>query len=111
LTDDHITLNVLVEALECRQKDPARELVAFSCPAANKKLMFYERFGNQAALDLHLETPFCQKFVEYRKTDDLPIATQTVVGAVSCESFNWVSVPVADLQTNAKLIRNNQRHR
>jgi quinol monooxygenase YgiN len=93
LTDDHIILNVHIEALEGRQEDLACELIALLAPTRqeqgciayelhrdfenDKKFMFYERFVNQAALDLHLKAPYFQKFVEYRKTDD-PISTQTV---------------------------------
>ena len=40
--------------------------------------MFYEKFKNQAALDLHLDTPHFKKFLAYREAGADPVATVVV---------------------------------
>jgi quinol monooxygenase YgiN len=93
VTEGPIILNVHFEAVPGREKDLARELFALVEPTQKEagclayelhvdpespgKLMFYEKFADQAAVDFHVNTPHFKKFLSYREKND-PIAAQTV---------------------------------
>ncbi len=93
MIDGPIVLNVHIEAAPGREEDLARELSALLAPTRSEagclvyqlhrdpedqgRFMFYEKFANQAALDLHLNAPYFRKFLSYREQSD-PIAGQTV---------------------------------
>lgn len=47
-------------------------------PDHPEKLFFYEKFRDQAALDLHLDTAHFRKFAAYRKAGSDPIAQVNV---------------------------------
>ena len=88
-----IVLNVHFEAVPGRENDLARELFALVEPTRKEagclayelhmdpenpgKLMFYEKFADQAALDFHVSTSYFKKLLSYREKSD-PIAGQTV---------------------------------
>src|ERR1700691_5866456 len=88
-----IVLSVHFEAVPGRENDLARELFALVEPTRKEagclayelhvdqenpgKLMFYEKFADQAALDFHVSTPYFKKLLSYREQSD-PIAGQTV---------------------------------
>jgi quinol monooxygenase YgiN len=83
MTEGPIILNVHFEAVPGREKDLARELFAMVAPTRKElgclayelhvdpenhgKLMFYEKFADQAAIDFHVNTPYFKKFLSYRK--------------------------------------------
>ncbi len=93
MTEGAIVLNVNFEAVPGREEDLARELLALVEPTRKEagclayelhvdrenhgKLMFYEKFADQAAVDFHVNTPYFKKFLSYREKND-PIAAQTV---------------------------------
>ena len=93
MNEGPIILNVHIEAVQGREEDLVRELSALVAPTRREtgclayelhrnaedknKFMFYEKFINQAALDLHIGAPYFRKFLSYREVSD-PIATQVV---------------------------------
>lgn len=93
MTEGPIVLNVHFEAVPGREDDLLRELSALVEPTRKEagclvyelhvdpespgKLMFYEKFADQAALDFHVITPHFKKFVSYRETGD-PVAAVTL---------------------------------
>jgi quinol monooxygenase YgiN len=93
MTEGPIVLNVHFEALPGRENDLLRELSALVEPTRKEagclvyelhvdpenpeKLMFYEKFADQAALDFHVNTTHFKKLVSYREKSD-PIAAQTI---------------------------------
>ncbi|MGA7919872.1 MAG: putative quinol monooxygenase [Candidatus Acidiferrales bacterium] len=93
MSDSDIILNVHMDAVPGREQDLARELQALVVPTRKEpgclaydlhrdpenpgKLMFYEKFKSQAALDEHVNAPYFQKFLDYRAKSD-PVATVTV---------------------------------
>jgi quinol monooxygenase YgiN len=93
MNEGPIILNVHIEAVRGREEDLARELSALVAPTRReagcltyelhrnsedeKKFMFYEKFVNQAALDLHIGSPYFRRFLSYREISD-PVATQVV---------------------------------
>ena len=93
MTEGPIVLNVHFEAAAGREADLLRELSALVEPTRKEagclayelhvdpenhgKLMFYEKFADQDAVDLHVNTPYFKKFVSYREKDD-PVAEVTL---------------------------------
>jgi quinol monooxygenase YgiN len=93
VTEGPIILNVHFEAAPGREEDLARELSALveptrkeaGClayelhvdPENHAKLMFYEKFADQAAVDFHVSTPYFKKFLSYREKGD-PVAGVTL---------------------------------
>jgi quinol monooxygenase YgiN len=93
MTETPIILNVHFEAAPGREEDLVRELSALVEPTRKEagclvyelhvdpqnhgKLMFYEKFAGQAALDFHVSAPHFKKFLSYREKSD-PVAGQTV---------------------------------
>jgi quinol monooxygenase YgiN len=93
MTEGPIVLNVHFEALPGREDDLTRELSALVEPTRKEpgclvyelhvdpenpgKLMFYEKFADQAALDFHVSTSHFKKLLSYREESD-PVAGQTV---------------------------------
>jgi quinol monooxygenase YgiN len=93
MAEDPIVLNVHFEAVPGREEDLVRELTALVEPTRKEpgchtyelhidpenrgKLMFHEKFTDQAALDFHVNSPHFQKFLSNREKSD-PVARQTV---------------------------------
>jgi quinol monooxygenase YgiN len=93
MTDGPIVLDVHFEAAPGREEDLARELFALVEPTRQEtgclayelhvdpenpgKLMFYEKFADQAAIDFHVSTPYFKKFLSYRENSD-PVAGVTL---------------------------------
>jgi quinol monooxygenase YgiN len=93
MADDPIVLNVVFEAVPGREEDLARQLQALLAPTRKEagclayelhhdpenraRFMFYEKFADQASLDLHVATPHFKQFLSYREKGD-PVATVTV---------------------------------
>jgi quinol monooxygenase YgiN len=93
MTEGPIILNVHFEAVPGREEDLARELFALVEPTRKEagcltyvlhvdpetpgKLMFYEKFADQAAVDLHVNTPYFKQLLSYREKSD-PVAGVTV---------------------------------
>jgi quinol monooxygenase YgiN len=94
MDDNHIVLNVHMEAVPGREHDLDRELRALLEPTRKEpgclayelhrdpehpgKFMFYEKFKNQAALDEHVNSPYFKKFLDYRAAKGDPAAVTTV---------------------------------
>jgi quinol monooxygenase YgiN len=92
MTEGPIVLNVHFEAVPGREEDLARELSALVEPTRKEagclvyqlhvdrespgRLMFYEKFADQAALEFHVSTTHFKNFLSYREKSD-PIARQT----------------------------------
>jgi quinol monooxygenase YgiN len=90
MTEGPIVLNVHFEAAPGREDDLVRELSALVAPTRKEpgcivyelhvdpehhgKLMFYEKFADQAAIDFHVATPHFKNFLAYRDKSD-PVAT------------------------------------
>lgn len=83
MDNDHVILNVHIEAVAGQEEQLAGQLRALVAPTRSepgcltyelhrdpgntRKFMFYERFKSQAALDEHLASPYFRKFVAYRE--------------------------------------------
>jgi quinol monooxygenase YgiN len=94
MIDNPIILNVHIQAVPGREEELANELRALLIPTRTepgclayelhrdpedpRKFMFYEKFENQGALDMHLKSPHFEKFQAYLTTKSNPIAAQTV---------------------------------
>jgi len=94
MDDEHIVLNVHLEAVVGREQDLERELRALLAPTRSElgclayelhrdpehpgRFMFYEKFKSQAALDEHVNSPYFKKFLKYRETKGDPVAITTV---------------------------------
>ena len=94
MDDTHIVLNVHMEAVAGREHDLERELRALIEPTRKEpgclayelhrntehpgKFMFYEKFKNQAALDVHVNSAYFKKFRDYCATKGDPSAVTTV---------------------------------
>lgn len=104
MAEGPIVLNVHIEAVEGRETELAEQLSALLEPTRKepgclvyklhrdpenpRKLMFYESFKDQAALDEHLNAPYFKKFVAYRGTGVDPVAHQTVTRWANLEAGN-----------------------
>jgi quinol monooxygenase YgiN len=82
MNNDHVVLNVHIEAAAGQEEKLAEQLRALVAPTRaeagclayelhrdptnSAKFMFYERFRSQAALDEHLASPYFKAFVAYR---------------------------------------------
>jgi quinol monooxygenase YgiN len=82
MEDNHVILNVHIEAVPGHEESLAGQLLALVAPTRKEtgclvyelhrdpqnpgKFMFYERFASQAALDEHLASPYFKSFVAYR---------------------------------------------
>jgi quinol monooxygenase YgiN len=91
---DALVLNVHMQAQAGRERDLETQLRALLEPTRKEpgclayelhkdpenpgKFMLYEKFKDQAALDLHLDTPHFKKFLAYRGAGVDPIATVVV---------------------------------
>jgi len=85
MDDNHVILNVHIEALPSHEERLADQLRALVAPTRREagclvyelhrdpqnlgKFMFYERFSSQAALDEHLATPHFKAFLAYRAAE------------------------------------------
>jgi quinol monooxygenase YgiN len=94
MNDTPLILNVHMQALAGRERELETELRALLEPTRNEpgcmayelhkdpenpaKFMFYEKFKNQAALDLHLDSPHFKRFMAYRQSGVDPVATAMV---------------------------------
>ena len=94
MTEVPIIINAHIQAAPGHEKELGSELHALVAPSRKEpgclayelhvdpespgKFMFYEKFASQAALDLHLATPYFEKFQSYLKANGNPIAAQTV---------------------------------
>ena len=86
MNNDHVILNVHMEAAAGQEEKLAEQLRALVAPTRSEagcltyqlhrdpqnpaKFMFYERFKSQSDLDQHLATPHFKKFVAYRSAQD-----------------------------------------
>jgi len=93
MTEGPIVMNVHFEPVPGREGDLARELSALVEPSRKEagclvyelhvdpenpgKLMFYEKFADQASLDFHMSTSHFKKLISYREKSD-PIAAQSI---------------------------------
>ena len=92
MDNDHVVLNVHIEAAAGQEDKLAEQLRALVAPTRSEpgclayelhrdtqnpaKFMFYERFRSQAALDEHLASTYFKKFVAYRASGNPdPIAS------------------------------------
>ena len=82
MNNDHIILNVHIEAAAGQEEKLSSQLRALVAPTRSEagclayelhrdpqnpgKFMFYERFRSQAALDEHLASPHFKNFAAYR---------------------------------------------
>jgi quinol monooxygenase YgiN len=82
MNNDHVILNVHIEAAAGHEEKLAEQLRALVAPTRSEagcltyelhrdpqnsaKFMFYERFTSQSDLDQHLATPHFKKFIAYR---------------------------------------------
>jgi quinol monooxygenase YgiN len=82
MNNDHVILNVHIDAAAGREEKLAEQLRALVAPTRSEagclayelqrdpenpgKFMFYERFRSQAALDEHLAMPNFKAFLAYR---------------------------------------------
>ena len=89
-----IALEVHMEAVPGREDELVAQLTALLAPSREEagclayqlhrdpehpgKLLFYEKFKDQAALDAHLATPHFQKFLAYKAQGQDPVAQVTV---------------------------------
>jgi quinol monooxygenase YgiN len=94
MSDGVVVLNVHMQALEGREHDLEAQLRALLEPTRREigclayelhkdpenpgKFMFYEKFKNEAALDLHLDTSHFKNFLAYRQAGVDPVATVVV---------------------------------
>ena len=85
MEDNHVILNVHIEAVPGHEERLASQLLALVAPSRKEagcqvyelhrdpkspgKFMFYERFRSQAALDEHLASPYFKAFVAYREAE------------------------------------------
>ena len=85
MEDNHVIVNVHMEALPNHEERLANQLLALVAPTRREagclvyelhrdpqnpaKFMFYERFSSQAALDEHLASPYFKAFVAYRAAE------------------------------------------
>jgi quinol monooxygenase YgiN len=99
-----IVLNVHFEAAPGYEAELAEQLTALLEPTRKepgclayklhfdpqdpKKLMFYEIFANQAALDEHVASPHFKKFSDRRETGVDPVANVTVTKWAALEAPN-----------------------
>jgi quinol monooxygenase YgiN len=102
MPDSAIVLNVHFEAAPNREKDLENALRALVAPTRGEpgclayrlhldpanpaKLMFYEKFADQAALDAHIASPHFQGFVKLRESGPDPVASVTVTKWQETES-------------------------
>ena len=93
MNDEHVVLNVHMEAAPGRETDLEHVLRSLVAPTRKEpgclvyrlhrdpqhagKFMFYERFASQAALDAHLASPHFQAFLKFRAAPD-PVAAMNV---------------------------------
>src|SRR5579864_5242038 len=84
MNDNHIILNVHINAAAGHEEELAQRLRALVAPTRSEpgclvyelhrdpenpgKFMFYERFRSQAALDEHFASPHFKQFVAYRES-------------------------------------------
>jgi quinol monooxygenase YgiN len=82
MNNDHVILNVHIDAAGGQEEKLAEQLRALVAPTRSEagclayelhrdpqnpsRFMFYERFKSQAALDEHLASPHFESFVAYR---------------------------------------------
>ena len=83
MNNDHVILNVHIEAAAGQEEKLAGQLQALVAPTRSEpgcltyelhrdvqnpgRFMFYERFKSQNDLDQHLATPHFKKFVAFRE--------------------------------------------
>jgi quinol monooxygenase YgiN len=95
MTNDHVILNVHIDAGAGQEEKLAEQLRALVAPTRSeagcltyelhrdpqnpRKFMFYERFTSQTALDEHLASPYFKNFVAYRAAGNLdPVASISI---------------------------------
>lgn len=95
MADNHVVLNVHIEAVAGHEDELAGKLLALvgptraeaGCltyelhrdPKSPGKFMFYEKFKSQADLDAHIAAPHFQAFVAYRAAAKPDPVASTVV--------------------------------
>lgn len=93
--DQTIVLNVHIQASAGKGPELLKHLTALLAPSRSEpgclnyllhidpedpdRLMFYEEFKNQEALDAHIAAPYFQKFLEYREASNPDPQSSAVV--------------------------------
>ena len=94
MSNGPIILNVHMEAVTGREQELEDALLALVAPTRSEsgclayhlhrdperpgRFMFYEKFKDQTALDLHTSSPHFKKFLSYRAAKADPVAVANV---------------------------------